>query len=71
MSSGSRSRAVYGTGYGGQQRGTHEPALLRNESLYVKASERPMVTAAAIGATTLLSSAVFGRRRTKPAAGPG
>ena len=35
------------------------------------ASKRPMVTAAAIGATALLSGAVFGRRPTRPAAGPG
>ncbi len=62
-STGSRSRALHAAGYGGQERSTHEPDLLRNESLYVKATKRPLVTAAAIGATAVLGRVVFGRRR--------
>ena len=71
VSSGSPSRALYEAGYGGRERGTHEPHLLRNESLYVKASKRPMVTAAALGATALLGGAVLRLRRAGNKAGPG
>ena len=59
VSSGSPSRALYAAGYGGHARGTHEPDLLRRRSLYVKASKRPLVTAAMFGALGLLGGAML------------
>lgn len=51
-------RALFAPGYGGEERGTHEPHLLRRGSLYVKATKRPAQTAAMIlgtgAAATLL-----------------
>jgi hypothetical protein len=40
-------RALFEAGYGGHERGTHEPHLLRGGSLYVKATKRPALTAVA------------------------
>lgn len=57
VSSGSHERALYSAGYGGQERGTHEPALLRSGgSLYVKASKRPAATAATLGAFAVMGA---------------
>ncbi|OWK28024.1 SDR family oxidoreductase [Sphingomonas mucosissima] len=41
-------RALFKAGYGGHERGTHEPHLMRSRSLYVKATKRPALTAAAL-----------------------
>lgn len=41
-------RALYHAGYGGHERGTHEPHLLRSSSLYVKATKRPTLAAAIV-----------------------
>ena len=61
-SSGSPSRALFEAGYGGQERGTHEPHLLRGRSLYVQATKRPVLTAAAAAAAgMLLGTAVRNR----------
>jgi NAD(P)-dependent dehydrogenase (short-subunit alcohol dehydrogenase family) len=51
-------RALYHAGYGGQERGTHEPHLMRGKSLYVQASKRPIATFAvlALGALAVLSA---------------
>lgn len=49
-----RNGALYHAGYGGEERGTHEPQWMRHRSFYVKATKRPAVTAAAIlGAATI------------------
>ena len=61
--SGSRSRALFQAGYGGQERGTHEPGLMRNRSLYVTATKRPMATAAALGVAGLVVRSAIRRRR--------
>ncbi|CAO4164628.1 SDR family oxidoreductase [Methylorubrum extorquens] len=61
-SSGSRSRALFEAGYGGQERGTHEPHLLRGRSLYVQATKRPVFTTAAATAAALLLGTAFRRR---------
>lgn len=61
VSSGSPSRALFEPGYGGQERGTHEPALLRRHSLYVEASKRPFATAAILAAAGV--AAVSAARR--------
>jgi NADP-dependent 3-hydroxy acid dehydrogenase YdfG len=53
-SNGSHSRALFQPGYGGQERGTHEPHLLRGRSLYVQASKHPMMAAAAVTGAALL-----------------
>lgn len=53
-SSGSHSRALFEAGYGGQERGTHEPQLLRGRSLYVQASKHPVMAAAAVAGAGLL-----------------
>ena len=59
VSSGSRSRALFEPGYGGHERGTHEPHLLRGSSLYVQATKRPLLTAALVaGAGLLLRNAI-------------
>jgi NAD(P)-dependent dehydrogenase (short-subunit alcohol dehydrogenase family) len=71
VSSGSRSRALFEAGYGGQERGTHEPHLLRSRSYYVKATKRPFVTAAVFGAVGLLARAVLRRPHPKHAVGRG
>ena len=47
-SDGDHQRALFEAGYGGHERGTHEPHLLRGGSLYVKATKRPALTAAAM-----------------------
>jgi NAD(P)-dependent dehydrogenase (short-subunit alcohol dehydrogenase family) len=41
-------RALFQAGYGGHERGTHEPHLLRKRSYYVKATKRPALTLAAL-----------------------
>ena len=41
-------RALFHAGYGGHERGTHEPHLLRKRSYYVKASEHPVLTLGAL-----------------------
>jgi NAD(P)-dependent dehydrogenase (short-subunit alcohol dehydrogenase family) len=64
VSSGSRSRALFKAGYGGHERGTHEPHMLRNRSLYVQATKRPMLTVALVaGAGLLAGNAVRNRLR--------
>jgi hypothetical protein len=67
-SDGNHSRALYEAGYGGHDRGTHEPHLLRTGSLYVKATKRPAVTAAAlIGGGALVATLMRSRRSVPPA----
>jgi short-subunit dehydrogenase len=63
VSSGSRSRALFEPGYGGQERGTHEPHLLRKRSYYVAASKHPLATAAAVG--LVLGAALLERSLTR------
>jgi NAD(P)-dependent dehydrogenase (short-subunit alcohol dehydrogenase family) len=41
-------RALFRAGYGGQERGTHEPQLMRSRSYYVKATKRPTLTLGAL-----------------------
>ncbi len=41
-------RALFKAGFGGHERSTHEPRLLRSSSLYVKATKRPIVTGAVV-----------------------
>lgn len=53
-SSGSHSRALFEAGYGGQERGTHEPHLMRNQSFYVQATKHPVLTMAGVTAAGLL-----------------
>ena len=55
VSSGPRPRALFAAGYGGQERGTHEPHLLRSRSLYAKATKRPVATAAIIEVAGLMA----------------
>jgi NAD(P)-dependent dehydrogenase (short-subunit alcohol dehydrogenase family) len=50
-SSGNPSRALFDAGYGGHERGTHEPGLMRGRSVYVEATKRPWVTIVATAAT--------------------
>jgi NAD(P)-dependent dehydrogenase (short-subunit alcohol dehydrogenase family) len=70
VSSGPRSRALFEAGYGGHERGTHEPAWLRSSSLYVKATKRPALTAAvaaaAVGAGIVAGAALVGSRGSRP-----
>lgn len=54
--SGDRQRALFAPGYRGEERGTHEPHLLRHGSLYVKASERPTRTAAMMLGTGVVAT---------------
>lgn len=62
-------RALFHAGYGGHERGTHEPHLLRKHSYYVKATKRPALTLAAlIGGGALAWMAT--RQRTQPALAP-
>jgi len=63
VSNGSHSRALYEPGYGGHERGTHEPHLLRTQSLYVQASKRPLATAAVIGVAGIVIRGVLNRNR--------
>lgn len=63
VSSGSHSRALFEAGYGGHERGTHEPHLMRRHSYYVKATKRPLATAAVLGAAGLLARAALRRSR--------
>jgi len=63
VSTGSRSRALFEAGYGGEERGTQEPHLLRRHSLYVKATKRPLATAGAIAAAGLLATGAMLSRR--------
>lgn len=46
--SGDLHRALFEAGYGGEERGTHEPHLLRRRSYYVKATKRPGLAAATL-----------------------
>ncbi len=63
VSNGDHSRALFEAGYGGHERGTHEPHLLRSRSYYVKASTRPALTAAAVlGGGALALALARGRR---------
>ncbi len=41
-------RALFHAGYGGQERGTHEAHLLRKRSYYVRATEHPAISLAAL-----------------------
>lgn len=56
-------RALFEPGYGGHERGTHEPHLLRSSSLYVKATKRPAVTAAALVGAGALGALLLRRDR--------
>lgn len=62
VSSGSQTRALFEPGYGGKERGTHEPAWLRKRSLYVKATKRPVLTAAAVVGAAMLCGTLLARR---------
>ncbi|MBB3691425.1 SDR family oxidoreductase [Sphingomonas sp. BK580] len=55
-------RALFSPGYGGHERGTHEPHLLRGSSLYVKATKRPALTAAALVGSGVLAWRWWHRR---------
>ncbi len=57
QSSGPPQRALFEPGYGGQERGTHEPHLLRSRSLYVQATKEPLLTAAVLAGAGLLVAA--------------
>lgn len=61
-SNGDQHRALFEAGYGGHERGTHEPHLLRTGSLYVKATKRPAVTAAALIGGGALALAMLRRK---------
>jgi NAD(P)-dependent dehydrogenase (short-subunit alcohol dehydrogenase family) len=62
--SGDHQRALFEAGYGGHERGTHEPHLMRGGSLYVKATKRPTLTAAALlGGGALAWGLLRGRQR--------
>ena len=64
VSNGDHRRALFDAGYGGHERGTHEPHLLRSRSYYVKATKRPALTAAAmLGGGALAYALARGRRR--------
>ncbi len=64
VSNGDHSRALFEAGYGGHERGTHEPHLLRSRSYYVKATKRPALTAAAIlGGGALALALTRGKRQ--------
>jgi NADP-dependent 3-hydroxy acid dehydrogenase YdfG len=65
-SSGSRSRALFEPGYGGQERGTHEPHLLRRQSWYMKAAKRPLLTTAALASAGLLIGSALLSRKSRP-----
>ena len=57
-------RALYHSGYGGHERGTHEPHLMRGRSYYVKATKRPALTAAVmLGGGALAVAAVRAAKR--------
>ncbi|HEX8445447.1 MAG TPA: SDR family oxidoreductase [Sphingomonas sp.] len=56
-------RALFEPGYGGHERGTHEPHLLRNRSVYVAATKRPMATAAALLGAGALATVLIRRNR--------
>ncbi|MFL5255535.1 MAG: SDR family oxidoreductase [Rhodopila sp.] len=60
---GPRSHALFEPGPDGQERGNHEPHLLRSRSYYVKATKRPVVTAAALGAAGLVLRSALRRPR--------
>jgi hypothetical protein len=62
VSSGPPSRALFAPGHlDGHERGTHEPHLLRQHSLYVQATKRPLLTLAA--AAGLVATALAVRSR--------
>ena len=63
-SSGDPKRALFHAGYGGEERGTHEPHLLRTGSVYVKASEHPLATLATLGLASLALTALLRRNKT-------
>ena len=52
---GSRERALFEPGYGGQARGTHEPQMLRHRSYYVPMTEHPWLAVAALAMAGLLA----------------
>jgi len=63
-SNGDHSRALFEAGYGGHERGTHEPHLLRSRSYYVKATKRPGLTAAVLlGGGALAVALARGKRK--------
>ena len=63
-SNGDHSRALFEAGYGGHERGTHEPQLLRSRSYYVKATKRPALTAAVVlGGGVLAVALARGKRK--------
>jgi NAD(P)-dependent dehydrogenase (short-subunit alcohol dehydrogenase family) len=60
-------RALFHAGYGGHERGTHEPHLLRSRSYYVKATKRPTLTAAImLGGGALAAVAALRSTRKDP-----
>ena len=69
--SGDHPRALFEAGYGGHERGTHEPHLMRGGSLYVKATKRPTVTVAVmLGGGALAWRLLRGRDTQDPAPSP-
>ncbi len=69
-SSGAPERALFEAGYGGQERGTHEPQLMRGRSLYVQATKRPEVTLALLGAAAVLAGVAISRGAASPRPAP-
>jgi NAD(P)-dependent dehydrogenase (short-subunit alcohol dehydrogenase family) len=56
------SRALFAPGHmGGHERGTHEPALLRQRSWYVQATKRPWLTFAALAAVAFAARRLAAR----------
>ncbi len=51
--------ALYRAGAHARERGSHEPGLLRTESLWVKASKRPLATLAAVAGLGWLAAAAL------------
>lgn len=62
VSSGSHSRALFEVGYGGRERGTHEPHLWRGHSFYVQATKHPALTMAGLTAAGLLVGNLLRKR---------
>src|SRR3954451_12645777 len=70
VSSGPSSRALFETGYGGHEHGTHEPGLRRHgRSFYVQATKRPLATAAAVAGAAVLVGMLAGARGAKSSGG--
>lgn len=64
VAGGSPSRALFQPGaFGGQERGTHEPGLMRTHSYYVEVSKRPFATMATLAAASVLLRSITRLRR--------